>query len=85
MEIRLNNTDKHEMFDNYKRYQTVITDLIVGDRVTLMINGKVIFEQSVIYGDATVSTVLQDRGKLLAVLTDEELKQAIEDFRVKTQ
>lgn len=84
MEIRTQNTDRHEKYDNFKAHQKIIKGLIKGDLAVLTINGEEVFRCKVLYGkSAHVNIVLQDKGDKQTPLTDEEIQQAIFDFRAK--
>lgn len=81
-EERTNNTDTHEKYDNFKMHQKIVSNLEKDDVVKLLINDELKFECKVLYGNsAHVNIALQDKGERLEDLTQEQIEEAIAQYR----
>lgn len=85
-EERINNINTHRKYDNFKAHQKVISNLQKDDVVKLLVNDEVKFECKVLYGNsAHVNIALQDVGERLEDLTQEQIQEAIAQYRQQQQ
>lgn len=77
-----NNIDTHQKYDNFKMHQKIVSNLEKDDVVKLLVNDEVKFECKVLYGNsAHVNISLQDKGERLEELTQEQIQEAIAQYR----
>ena len=81
-EERINNKDENQNYDHFKMHQKIISNLEKDDVVKLLVNDEVKFECKVLYGNnAHVNIALQDKGEKLERLTEEQIQEAIAQYR----
>ena len=81
-EEKIQNIDTHTKYDNFKMHQKIVSNLEKDDVVKLLVNDEVKFECKVLYGNnAHVNISLQDKGERLEELTQEQIQEAIIQYR----
>ena len=77
-----NKQNTHPKYDNFKMHQKIVSNLEKDDVVKLLVNDEIKFESKVLYGNsAHVNIALQDKGERLEELTQEQIQEAIAQYR----